>query len=86
MTDLTHAVLDRVFEQVCVCTEEVVLMYRISRFAFRVQTGRPFTSGVPNRMGYEDFIVFFMSEEDKTSEAALRFWFNVCDVDGEFTP
>ena len=31
----------------------------------------------------QDFVVFFMSEEDKTSEASLRFWFNVADVDGD---
>ena len=61
LTDLTHAVLDRVW----------------------AQAGRPFTSGVAGRMGYEDFIVFFMSEEDKTSEAALRYWFGVADVDGD---
>jgi Ca2+-binding EF-hand superfamily protein len=35
------------------------------------------------KMGYEDFIVFFMSEEDKTTESALRFWFSVCDLDGD---
>lgn len=34
-------------------------------------------------MGYEDFIVFFMSEEDKSTESALRFWFTVCDLDGD---
>ncbi len=34
-------------------------------------------------MGYEDFIVFFLSEEDKTSEPALRYWFGVCDIDGD---
>jgi serine/threonine-protein phosphatase 2A regulatory subunit B'' len=61
MSDLTHAVLDRVFGQ----------------------GGRPFTSGVAGKMGYEDFITFFMSEEDKTSESALRYWFGVCDVDGD---
>lgn len=45
--------------------------------------GRPSIAGVPGKMGYEDFIAFFMSEEDKTSEAALRYWFRVCDLDGD---
>ena len=35
------------------------------------------------KMGYEDFIVFYMSEEDKSTESALRFWFTVCDLDGD---
>jgi serine/threonine-protein phosphatase 2A regulatory subunit B'' len=34
-------------------------------------------------MAYEDFVAFYMSEEDKTSEAALRYWFGVADVDGD---
>jgi hypothetical protein len=33
--------------------------------------------------GYEDFIFFFLAEEDKTTEAALRYWFAVCDMDGD---
>lgn len=52
------------------------------------EAGRPFTSGTPGRMGYEDFICFLMSEEDKTSPEALRYWFNVVDLnhDGVLTP
>jgi serine/threonine-protein phosphatase 2A regulatory subunit B'' len=34
-------------------------------------------------MGYEDFVHFFLSEEDKTTEAAIRYWFAVCDIDGD---
>jgi serine/threonine-protein phosphatase 2A regulatory subunit B'' len=34
-------------------------------------------------MGYEDFVFFFLSEEDKSTEAAIRYWFNVCDIDGD---
>jgi Ca2+-binding EF-hand superfamily protein len=47
------------------------------------QAGRPFIAGTNGRMGFEDFIVFFMAETDKTTEAALRYWFNVCDIDGD---
>eukprot|EP01138_Halocafeteria_seosinensis_P005730 gb/GECG01005858.1/.p1 GENE.gb/GECG01005858.1/~~gb/GECG01005858.1/.p1 ORF type:complete len:370 (+),score=52.21 gb/GECG01005858.1/:1-1110(+) len=52
------------------------------------EAGRPFTSGQRGKMGYEDFICFLISEEDKTSEAALRYWFNVVDInaDGVITP
>ena len=37
-------------------------------------------------MGYEDFCVFFMASEDKTTPQALRYWFNVCDIDGDGEP
>ena len=34
-------------------------------------------------MGYEDFVWFIMSEEDKTSDMALDYWFKCCDLDGD---
>ena len=34
-------------------------------------------------MTYPDFIFFMLSEEDKSSEAALRYWFDCCDLDGD---
>lgn len=34
-------------------------------------------------MGYEDFVWFIMSEEDKSSEMALDYWFRCCDLDGD---
>lgn len=45
--------------------------------------GRRLQCQVPGRMSYEDFVCFFLAEEDKTSETAIRYWFNVCDVDGD---
>jgi len=48
------------------------------------RAGRPFTAARDrDRMGYEDFCVFFMASEDKTTAAALRYWFGVCDIDGD---
>lgn len=35
---------------------------------------RRFSSGVPGRMGYEDFVWFILSEEDKTSDTAIEYW------------
>ena len=32
---------------------------------------------------YEDFIYFMLSEEDKLSDTAVTYWFNVLDVDGD---
>jgi serine/threonine-protein phosphatase 2A regulatory subunit B'' len=45
--------------------------------------GRPLRSGVPGRMGYEDFVVFFISEVDKTSAVAHDYWFRCVDLDGD---
>jgi serine/threonine-protein phosphatase 2A regulatory subunit B'' len=32
-------------------------------------------------MGYEDFVWFMLSEEDKTSARSLRYWFTIIDLD-----
>jgi serine/threonine-protein phosphatase 2A regulatory subunit B'' len=34
-------------------------------------------------MSYPDFIFFMLSEEDKTSECALSYWFKCCDLDDD---
>eukprot|EP00775_Hariotina_reticulata_P013808 gene13808-13929_t len=36
---------------------------------------RKFSSGVSGKMGYEDFVWFILSEEDKTTDTALEYWF-----------
>lgn len=58
------------------------LTYRIVDRVF-AGAGRPLTSGVPGRMGYEDFVWFCLSEEDKTTHAALAYWFRCLDLDGD---
>lgn len=40
-----------------------------------LQAPRKFTSGVPGKMGYEDFVWFILSEEDKTTDTAMEYWF-----------
>lgn len=45
------------------------------------QAARPFTSKVEGKMGYEDFVWFMLSEEDKTSPRAVEYWFKVIDLD-----
>ncbi|OII72354.1 hypothetical protein cand_013040 [Cryptosporidium andersoni] len=39
-------------------------------------------------MKYEDFIYFYISDEDKTSERSIRYWFEIVDLDcnGWITP
>ena len=38
-------------------------------------------SGVKSKMGFEDFVFFILSEEDKANEVALRYWFDLLDLD-----
>ena len=58
------------------------LTYRIADRLFE-GAARPLSSGAPNRMGYEDFVWFILSEEDKTSDSALCYWFRACDLNGD---
>ncbi|BBN11704.1 serine/threonine-protein phosphatase 2A regulatory subunit B'' [Marchantia polymorpha subsp. ruderalis] len=58
------------------------LTYRIVERIFS-QVPRKFTSTVANKMGYEDFVWFILSEEDKSSEPSLEYWFKCVDLDGD---
>ncbi|KVI09571.1 Calcium-binding EF-hand [Cynara cardunculus var. scolymus] len=55
------------------------LTYRIVDRIFS-QVPRKFTSKVEGKMGYEDFVYFILSEEDKSSEPSLEF--KCIDLDG----
>ena len=46
-----------------------------------MQAGRQFSSGQAGLMGYEDFVWFILSEEDKASDTALEYWFRCVDLD-----
>jgi EF-hand domain pair len=46
-----------------------------------VQAARPFASSVEGKMSYEDFVWFILSEEDKTSDVSLDYWFRCVDLD-----
>jgi hypothetical protein len=43
-------------------------------FLISSQVSRKFTSKVEGKMGYEDFVYFILSEEDKSSEPSLEYW------------
>ena len=58
------------------------LTYRIADRLFE-GAARPLASGVPGRMGYEDFVWFLLSEEDKTTDTALDYWFRAIDLNGD---
>lgn len=40
-----------------------------------LQVPRRFSSTTPGKMSYEDFVWFILSEEDKTTDTALEYWF-----------
>ena len=58
--------------------------------ACRIFSGacRPLASGVADKLGYHDFIWLLLSEEDKTSDTAIAYWFRAIDLDadGYITP
>ncbi|XP_054800339.1 probable serine/threonine protein phosphatase 2A regulatory subunit B''delta isoform X2 [Prosopis cineraria] len=56
------------------------LTYRIVDRIFS-QVPRKFMSKVEGKMGYEDFVYFILSEEDKSSEPSLEYWFKCIDLD-----
>ncbi|CCW69724.1 unnamed protein product [Phytomonas sp. Hart1] len=45
--------------------------------------GRRIRCGVEGYMGYEDFVWFCLSEEDKSTPQAIRYWFRILDLDGD---
>uniref|UniRef100_A0A0D6QXM8 EF-hand domain-containing protein n=1 Tax=Araucaria cunninghamii TaxID=56994 RepID=A0A0D6QXM8_ARACU len=63
------------------------LTYRIVDRIFS-EVPKKFTSKVKGKMGYEDFVYFMLSEEDKSSEPSLEYWFKCVDLDanGVLTP
>eukprot|EP00798_Chlamydomonas_sp_ICE-L_P010859 gene10859-16974_t len=56
------------------------LSYQIVDRIFE-QVPRRFTSNEPGKMGYEDFVWFILSEEDKSSDTAIGYWFKAADLD-----
>eukprot|EP00164_Ancoracysta_twista_P000743 GFYU01000978.1.p1 GENE.GFYU01000978.1~~GFYU01000978.1.p1 ORF type:complete len:550 (+),score=176.84 GFYU01000978.1:172-1821(+) len=58
------------------------LTYRVVDRIFE-QAPLKFTSDVEGKMNYEDFIWFLLSEEDKTSDTSLEYWFRCVDLDGD---
>ncbi|XP_031284411.1 serine/threonine protein phosphatase 2A regulatory subunit B''alpha-like [Pistacia vera] len=56
------------------------LTYRIIDRIFS-QVPRKFSSGVEGKMNYEDFVYFMLSEEDKSSEPSIEYWFKCIDLD-----
>jgi len=55
------------------------------RMVDRIFTQEPhkFQCATPNRMGYTDFVHFCLSEEDKTTDTSIEFWFRCCNLDND---
>lgn len=45
------------------------------------QVPRKFKSQTKDKMNYEDFVWFMLSEEDKTTLRSVNYWFKVIDLD-----
>ena len=58
------------------------LTYRIVE---RIFGGAPrrMTCGTAGKMAYEDFVYFILSEEDKTTDASLKYWHRCIDLDDD---
>jgi len=41
-----------------------------------------FTSAVPGKMGYEDFIRFLLCDQNRSTHRAIEYWFHLFDLDG----
>merc|ERR1712137_375123 len=42
-----------------------------------------FTSPVPGKMGYEDFVRFLLCDQDRSTDRAIEYWFYLFDLDGD---
>jgi hypothetical protein len=56
-----------------------------NRVVERVMAGVPrkLLSPTAGKMCYEDFVVFLISEVDKTSDVSQEYWFRCIDLDGD---
>eukprot|EP01025_Chloroclados_australasicus_P014149 TRINITY_DN1661_c0_g1_i10.p2 TRINITY_DN1661_c0_g1~~TRINITY_DN1661_c0_g1_i10.p2 ORF type:complete len:533 (-),score=49.45 TRINITY_DN1661_c0_g1_i10:1826-3424(-) len=69
--------------------QEDILVYGSCALTYKI-TQKIF-QGIPkklegkqqNTMSYKDFVWFILSEEDKTSETAIDYWFRCVDLDGD---
>lgn len=42
-----------------------------------------FTSAVPGKMGYDDFVRFLLSDHDRQMDRSIEYWFHLFDLDGD---
>lgn len=47
------------------------------------QISKKFTSAVPGKMGYEDFIRFLLCDQDRETDRSVEYWFHLFDLDGD---
>ena len=49
-----------------------------------MQIPRKFKSKMKDTMCFEDFLAFIISEEDKTTDIAIKYWFSILDLDQNY--
>jgi len=47
------------------------------------ESPKKFSSTIPGKMSYDDFVHLIISDEDKTSDTAIEYWFRVVDFDDD---
>mmetsp|Transcript_70351 Transcript_70351/g.153286 ORF Transcript_70351/g.153286 Transcript_70351/m.153286 type:complete len:569 (-) Transcript_70351:103-1809(-) len=47
------------------------------------ETPTKFTSTVPGKMGYEDFIRFLLCDQDRQTDRSMEYWFHMFDLDDD---
>jgi serine/threonine-protein phosphatase 2A regulatory subunit B'' len=67
----------------CMCAKDNFAL--TTRIVERIMAGIPrrLLSAVSGKMCYEDFVIFLISEVDKTSEVSHEYWFRAVDLDGD---
>lgn len=72
---LTYRIVERIFSEVVgvfLCCLYQIELFEMWSNCFQIP--RKFTCPSKGKMGYEDFVWFILSEEDKTTEPSLEYW------------
>lgn len=90
-SSLSPTIVDRIFEAAPrpFDTSSIVPTTTTTTTTTALNTGMNNNSSTTNttvkreHLSYEDFIFFMLSEEDKSNEMSVRYWFTCVDVDGD---
>ena len=79
--ELNSPVHDQYLDKSCLCKYDNGSLNE--RCIDRIVSGqcRPLLSDQSNKLNYDDFIIFFISEIDKSSETAINYWYNCISLD-----
>eukprot|EP00587_Corethron_hystrix_P002287 CAMPEP_0113311470 /NCGR_PEP_ID=MMETSP0010_2-20120614/8692_1 /TAXON_ID=216773 ORGANISM="Corethron hystrix, Strain 308" /NCGR_SAMPLE_ID=MMETSP0010_2 /ASSEMBLY_ACC=CAM_ASM_000155 /LENGTH=574 /DNA_ID=CAMNT_0000167111 /DNA_START=68 /DNA_END=1792 /DNA_ORIENTATION=+ /assembly_acc=CAM_ASM_000155 len=81
---LSHMIVDRIFDAAPRPFPDAAVGNSSANGAENPEGGDSVSvSRSREHMSYEDFIFFMLSEEDKSNEISVRYWFSCIDVDGD---